>query len=303
MELRHFRYFVHVAEELHFGRAALRLGMSQPPLSQQIRLLEEELGVALLERTSRRVALTEAGRLFLIEARKTLAQASHAISVARKVGEGDLGEINVGFASSVPFTTVVAQALAGFREAYPGVRLNLTEMSRTAQIEALVAENIEVAFIRDIDPPVVPDGLEAILLMTEPLLVAMLASHRLAKSQSDTTVADLRDEEFVLYRQDFGVGFNSHLMRLCALAGYVPNVVQEVTGPFTLLGLVSAGLGITVVTPTLGALHPDNMTFRPLVGTDTISRLWMIRRHGVSKAATHFVDLVLAARTGQKAAS
>lgn len=297
MELRHFRYFVHVAEELHFGRAAARLGMSQPPLSQQIKLLEEELGVALLERTSRRVALTEAGRLFLIEARKTLAQASHAIEVARKVGEGDLGEINVGFASSVPFTTVVAQALAGFREAYPGVRLNLTEMSRTAQIEALMAENIEVAFIRDIDRPVVPNGLEAILLMTEPLLVAMLATHPLASTLSDPTVADLRDEDFILYRQDFGAGYNSHLTRLCALAGYEPKVVQEVTGPFTLLGLVSAGLGITIVTPTLGALHPDNMIFRRLDDPQAISRLWMIRRHSVSKAATHFVELVLAARS------
>jgi DNA-binding transcriptional LysR family regulator len=297
MELRHFRYFVHVAEELHFGRAAMRLGMSQPPLSQQIRLLEEELGVALLERTSRRVALTEAGRLFLIEARKTLAQAAHSIDVARKVGAGDLGEINVGFASSVPFTTVVAQALSGFRESYPGVRLNLTEMSRLAQIEALLAEKIEVGFIRDIDPPIVPDGLEAVLLMTEPLLVAMLVGHPLAHAASDPRFADLRHEDFILYREDFGAGFNSHLKRLCALAGYVPKIVQEVTGPFTLLGLVSAGLGITIVTPTLGALHPDNMVFRRLDDPKAISRLWMIRRHGVSKAATHFVELVLAARS------
>lgn len=296
MELRHFRYFVTVAEELHFGRAASRLGMSQPPLSQQIRLLEQELGVALFERTSRRVALTEAGRLFLVEARRTIEQAAHAMNVARRVGSGELGQINVGFASSVPFTTVVAQALTGFREAYPGVRLDLTEMSRTAQIAGLVSEKIEVGFIRDIDPPVVPAGLEAILLMVEPLVVAMLASHRLAHAHDDPTVSDLRDEDFILYRSDFGAGFNEHLTRLCARAGYVPRVVQEVTGPFTLLGLVSAGLGITIVTPTLGALHPDNMIFRPLVDAEALSRLWMIRRSGVSKAAMHFIELVLAAR-------
>jgi DNA-binding transcriptional LysR family regulator len=297
MELRHFRYFVHVAEELHFGRAAARLGISQPPLSQQIRLLEEELGVSLLERTSRRVTLTEAGRLFLGEAYKTLAQAAYAMDVARSVGIGARGEINVGFASSVPFTTVVAQALSAFRATYPGVRLNLTEMSRNAQIEGMLTEKIEVGFIRDNDRPILPEGLESILLMTEPLLVAMLASHPLAHAPSDPTVDDLRHEDFILYRADFGSGFNDHLTRLCALAGYAPNVVQEVTGPFTLLGLVSAGLGITVVTPTLGALHPDNMTFRPLNDPEAISRLWMIRRCGVSKAATHFIELVLAARS------
>jgi DNA-binding transcriptional LysR family regulator len=296
MELRHFRYFVHVAEELHFGRAAERLGMSQPPLSQQIRLLEEELGVLLFERTSRRVTLTEAGRLFLAEAYKTLDQAAHAIRVARSVGKGDLGEISVGFASSVPFTAVVSKALTAFRATHPGVRLSLTEMSRAAQIDALLVGKIEVGFIRDIDPPIVPVGLEAVLLMTEPLLVAMLADHPLAKAPDDPAIGDLRNEDFILYRSDFGLGFNDHLTRLCALAGYVPRVVQEVTGPFTLLGLVSAGLGITVVTPTLGALHPDNMIFRPLVGPETISRLWMIRRHGVSKAAAHFTELVLAAR-------
>ncbi|CAN5195937.1 LysR family transcriptional regulator [soil metagenome] len=297
MELRHFRYFAVVAEELHFGRAAARLGISQPPLSQQIRLLEDELGVVLLERTSRRVSLTEAGRLFLVEAHKTMAQAAHAIAVARNVGKGELGEIIVGFASSVPFTTVVAQALSTFRARYPGVRLNLTEMSPGSQIEALLAEKIEIAFIRDIDRPVVPEGLESILLMTEPLMVAMLAAHPLASAPRNPTPADLRNEDFILYRSDFGAGFNDHLTRLCAMAGFIPRIVQEVTGPFTLLGLVSAGLGITVVTPTLGALHPDHMVFRPLDDPEAISRLWMIRRHGVSKAATHFAELVLAARS------
>lgn len=296
MELRRFRYFVHVAEELHFGRAAARLGMSQPPLSQQIRLLEDELGVSLLERTSRRVALTEAGRLFLPEAQKALAQAAHAIDIARRVGMGELGQVSVGFASSVPFTTIVTQALSAFRATYPRMRLNLTEMSRTAQIEGMLTEAIEVGFIRDNNQPALPDGLEAILLMTEPLLVALPANHPLAHAPADPTVADLQDENFILYRSDFGSGFNDHLTWLCAQAGYVPTVVQEVTGPFTLLGLVSAGLGITIVTPTLRALHPDNMIFRPLIDPKAISRLWMIRRSGMSQAATHFTELVLAAR-------
>jgi DNA-binding transcriptional LysR family regulator len=296
MELRHLRYFIHVAEELHFGRAAARLGMSQPPLSQQIRLLENELGVALLERTSRRVTLTPAGQLFLVEAHKAVAQVARAVSVARSAGLGELGEVMVGFASSVPFTAVVAQALAAFRESYPGVRLNLTEMSTTAQFGALYAGKIEIGFVRDIDPLAMTTALNATLLMTEPLVVAMPAQHPLMDAVADPTIADLRDEEFILYRDDFAAGFNSLCKQLCARAGYVPNVVQEVTGPFTLLGLVSAGLGITIVTPTLGSLHPENIAFRPLSDSGALSRLWMLRRQGISPAARHLGDLVLAAR-------
>ena len=296
MELRHLRYFVRVAEELHFGRAAAQLGMSQPPLSQQIRLLEEELGVSLFERTSRRVTLTPAGQLFLVEAHKVLSQVARAVSVARSAGLGGPGEIEVGFASSVPLTAIVAQALAAFREAHPGMRLNMTEMSPTSQIDELSAEKIEVGFIRDVDPPVLPDGLEGILLTTEPLVVAMPIHHPLAQAASDPKVCDLRDEEFILYRSDFGAGFNKHLRRLCARAKYVPNVVQEVTGPFALLGLVSAGLGITIVTSTLTSLHLDNIAFRPLDDPEALSRLWMIRRLGISPAALHFTELVLAGR-------
>ncbi|WP_260600351.1 LysR substrate-binding domain-containing protein [Sphingomonas endolithica] len=296
MELRHLRYFIHVAEELHFGRAAARLGMSQPPLSQQIRLLEDELGVALLERTSRRVTLTPAGQLFLLEAQKAVAQVARAISVARSAGLGELGEVVVGFAASVPFTAMVAQALAAFRESHPRVQLNLTEMSTKAQLDALYAGTIELGFVRDIDPLTMTMAFDASLLMTEPLVVAMPANHPLVDASADPTTADLRDAEFILYRNDFASGFNSLFKQLCSRAGYVPKVVQEVTGPFTLLGLVSAGLGITIVTPTLGSLHPENIVFRPLSDPEAFSRLWMLRRQGISTAALHLSELVLARR-------
>lgn len=292
MELRHLRYFVHVAEELHFGRAAIRLGISQPPLSQQIRVLEDELGVQLFERTSRAVRMTGAGRLFLVEARKTLAQAALAMDVARRAAKGEMGEVAVGFSASVPFTTVVARALAGFRAALPAAQLSLTEMSRDAQIEALIADRIHIGFIRGIEAPIVPAQVVVTMLMTEPLLVAMRSDHRLALAPQAPTIADLRREAFILYRRDFGAGFNEHLARLCARAGYRPDVVQEVTGPASLLGLVAAGIGITVITSSLAALHPENVVFRPLDDPEALSRLWMIHRTDLVGPSEHFVRLI-----------
>ena len=247
MELRHLRYFVGVAEELHFGRAAQRLGISQPPLSQQIRALEDELGVALFERSSRRVALTAPGRLFLAEARRTLAQAAHAIQVARRAELGEIGELTVGFSTSAPFTTVVSQALFTFRQRYPGIRLLLNEMPRDAQIEALAARELDVAFIRGFDLPVLPPDIRALPLIEEPLLLAMRSGHPLADLDRPVRLADLAGESFVLFGRERGSGFNEHFGLLCRRAGFEPHIAQEASGLATLLGLVAAGFGITMI--------------------------------------------------------
>ena len=292
MELRHLRYFVGVADELHFGRAARRLGISQPPLSQQIKALEEELGVALFDRSSRRVALTGPGRLFLIEARKTLAQAAHAIDIARRAHKGEVGEVSIGFSSSVPFTAVVVDALSAFRDAYPAVRLNLTEMPRGEQIEALTDERIDVGFIRGFETPSFSIPIEVRMLLTEPLLVAMRSDHPLASLGRLPTIDDLRDQPFVLYQRTFGAGFNEHLTQLCARAGFVPRIVQEATGLSTLLGLVAAGMGITVITRSLGALHPENIVFRTLDDPEALSKLWLLHRRQLMTAAQAFVELI-----------
>ena len=292
MEMRHFRYFVHVAEELHFGRAAARLGISQPPLSQQIRLMEAEIGTPLFVRTSRRVALTEAGTLFLAEARRVLQHADHAVAVARRAASGDLGTVIAAFSSTMPFMAVVAEALSAFREAYPAVRLDLTEMPRGLQLEALAAGRIDIGFVRGVEAPMLPPGLHASLLTTEPLMVAMRDDHPLARAACDPRMDDLRHEQFILYQRDLGVGFNEHLRFLCARAGFEPNVVQEVTGPASLLGLVAAGMGITILTRSLGALHPERFVSRPLDDPDALSRVWLIERSGLSAAARRFVDLV-----------
>jgi DNA-binding transcriptional LysR family regulator len=303
MELRHFRYFVGVAEELHFGRAATRLGISQPPLSQQIRALEQELGVALFERTSRRVVLTAAGRQFLAEARKTLDQAAHAADVARRAGQGEMGELTIGFSTSAPFTAIVSQAVFVFRETHPAVHLVLREMPRGEQIEALVEQRIDVGFLRGVEsPPSLPPPLVTTLLLEEPLLVAMHADHPLAHGNRPVRIEQLASEPFVLYQREHGAGFNEHLRMLCHKAGFEPRVVQEASGISTLLGLVGGGLGLTVLTHSLGALHIDNVVHRPLDHPEAISRMWLARRAGMSGPCQNFLRIVEEICSGTPAA-
>jgi DNA-binding transcriptional LysR family regulator len=293
MELRHLRYFIAVAEELHFGRAARRLRMAQPPLSQQIRALERELGVALFERSSRRVALTTAGRLFLVEARRTLTQAGHAMLVARRAELGEIGELRVGFSTSAPFTAVVSQALFSFRQRYPGIRLLLNEMTRSAQVEALAAEELDVAFIRGFALPVLPQDIRGLMLIEEPLLLAVHAGHPLASSDRPVRIADLAGESFVIFGRERGGGFNEHVALLCRRAGFEPNVTQEASGLATLLGLVAAGFGITLISASLGALHTDNIVYRTLAEPDAFSRMWLLRPARPSIAGRAFVGAVM----------
>ena len=169
MELRHLRYFIAVAEELHFGRAARVLGISQPPLSQQIQALEQELGARLFERTNRRVALSEAGRLFLDEARLVLAQVDRASDVARRAQLGELGELKIGFTTSAPFTSSIPQAIFAFRQSYPAVHLALQEMNSMAVAAGLEDESIQVGIMR---PLALPDSLVVVELLREPLVAS-----------------------------------------------------------------------------------------------------------------------------------
>jgi len=288
MELRHLRYFVRVAEELHFGRAALQLGISQPPLSQQIRALEDELDVRLFDRTSRRVALTEAGRVFLPQARRVLEQADMAVQAAQRAERGEVGTLRIGFTASSPFVPIIATTLFDFRQHSPDVELNLAEMALDAQIAGLAERKLEIGIMRGFDPPPLPQDLIATALLEEPLLIAMRADHPLAAEGEVLTIAHLAGEPFVLYERSFGVGFNEHLLMLCRQAGFAPNVVQEASGLATLLGLVAAGFGLTVVAKSLSALHPDNVVYRGICQPDAISRLWLARHRHMTPASARF---------------
>ena len=293
MELRHLRYFVCVAEEMHFGRAASRLGISQPPLSQQIRALEEELGVRLFERTSRRVRLTEAGSLFLPEARQTLQQADRAAETARLAHRGEIGRLAISFPPSGPFVPQVAAALYTFSETHPRVTLTLEELGRAEQIEGVQQGHLDIGIVRGFDPPPLPDGVDAELLLEEQMVLAMRQDHALALQAAEPTIRDLRDKPLVLYGATNGTGFNERFFAMCEAEGFTAVIAHEAGSLATLLGLVAAGFGPTVLAQSLARLHVDNLVYRPL-NPAVVSRLWLIYRHDLSPTGRAFRTAVLA---------
>lgn len=281
-----------MAEELHFGRAAHRLGISQPPLSQQIRALEDELGVRLFERTSRRVRLTDAGRLFEPEARKTLEQMDRAIKVAQRAQRGEVGLLNLGFTTSAPFVPRIASALYSFRQRYPDVELTLQELGRDKQIEEVRERRLDIGVLRDVETPALPAGMVSQCLLTEEVVLAMRDDHPLALRKDDPVITDLVEEPLVLYASLSGAGFNEYFVRLCERNGFVPTIAHEARGLATLLGLVAAGFGPTVIPRSMARIHVDNVVNRPFA-TPFTSSLWLVHNEELSTTAQAFRDTVL----------
>jgi len=291
MDLRHLRYFACVAEELHFGRAAQRLGMSQPPLSQQIRALEEELGVQLLERTSRRVRLTEAGRQFLPEARATLAQADLAARTARSAHRGDVGRLRLGFSTSVPFMPRVVDALSRFRQAYPQVSLELDELTRDEQLSRLEQGLLDVAILRTFSKPDLPANMQSLRIQRDGVILAMRQDHALAQRADALTLDDLRGEPLILFGAVNGAGFNERLIEQCRALGFAPNVAIETASFATLLGLTAAGLGITILSRSFMRLNVETLAFKPLDVPFT-SELLMLHMDLPSAATSNFRRMI-----------
>jgi len=291
MDLRHLRYFACVAEELHFGRAAQRLGMSQPPLSQQIRALEEELGVQLLERTSRRVRLTEAGRQFLPEARATLAQADLAARTARSAHRGDVGRLRLGFSTSVPFIPRVVDALSRFRQAYPQVSLELDELTRDEQLSRLEQGLLDVAILRTFSKPDLPANMQSLRIQRDGVILAMRQDHALAQRTDALTLDDLRGEPLILFGAVNGAGFNERLIEQCRALGFAPNVAIETASFATLLGLTAAGLGITILSRSFMRLNVETLAFKPLDVPFT-SELLMLHMDLPSAATSNFRRMI-----------
>lgn len=291
MELRHLRYFIAVAEELHFGRAAQQLGISQPPLSQQIQALEHELGARLFERTNRRVALSEAGRLFLDEARQVLAQVDKAADVARRAQLGELGEMKIGFTSSAPFNSSIPKAIYAFRQRFPAVHLNLKEMSSRDVVDALLDESIEVGLMR---PMSVPDHLVITELFREPLVAVLNAAHPLAQgSEQGLHLAALADEPFVFFPRSYGSGLHAQLLSLAQAAGFSPHFAQEAGEAMTIIGLVSAGLGVSVLPASFKRMRIDGVAYRTLLDADAVTAVWLAQRcEDVSAMARAFTELL-----------
>lgn len=278
VELRHLRYFRAVAEELHFGRAAQRLLIAQPPLSQQVRQLERELGVTLLIRSTRNVELTPAGRAYLKRAVKILDAVDDAGDLARRIADGTTGRLVIGCVGSATYS-VLPQLVRALGSVLPDVDVRVRgEMLAPAQLEALATGDIDLALLR---PPVVHPDLSTSVVRNDPLLVALPAEHRLT-TRKYLRVDDLRDEEFVAHAGGGRSVMGTLLVRLCAEAGFTPRVRHEVEETSTLVTLVAAGLGVAVVPAPTSALDVAGVAYLPLrpraLGVDLVAA-WVSAPH------------------------
>ncbi len=270
MELRHLRYFTAVAEELNFTRAAARLHVAQPPLSQQIRQLEDELGVTLFHRDKHRVQLTDAGRAVLQEARRALTQANKVAVVARRASEGLSGNLRVGFSSSVPHT-ILPDILRAFRSRFPEVRLILDERSTEEQIDLLTAGIIDVGFLR---LPVESAATSLLVkqILREPLILAIPKKHPLGRL-STVPVRALATEPFILFPRRAAPGLYDQIEGICRHVGFKPFVAQEALQIHTIISFVSAGLGVALVPASIRSLHREQVLYRPLKGSKAMTEM------------------------------
>ncbi len=291
METRLLQSFVGLAEELHFGRAAARLGIAQPQLSVQIRSLETMLGVRLFDRDRRHVALTEVGREFLPEAMAILARIVTARRRVQGWMRGEAGALNVGFTGSAPFNPAMRGIIGRFRRQWPGVGLSLAEMSTTDQLEGLIEGKIDVGFLRP-DRGDVSELLTVLSVSRESLVAVLPADHALADRDS-LSVADLAGQSFIMHPRERGPGLYDTITGLCAAAGFRPSVDIEVHQLPTIVSLAATGLGISIVPQALSNAAMEGARFIPLRDPGAEVTLAVAWRHRDDRAAMrHFLTEV-----------
>ena len=258
-ELSQLRCFVAVAEELHFGRAAVRLNMTQPPLSRQIQILERVLDVVLLERSNRTVKLTPAGQSFLAEARRLLKLAESAALLAKRVANGKAGSINIGFTATSAYS-YVPELVAACRRELPDVEISLKEMVSGDQLKRLDSGEIDIGLLR---PPIPRNGLSAFRVTAEPLIAAVNAGHALARSET-IAIEDLVAEPFIMYAPYEARYFHDLLVELFSRTGLVPNYVQHLAQIHSILAMVHSGVGVALVPQAALNLHFSGVALRPV---------------------------------------
>jgi DNA-binding transcriptional LysR family regulator len=289
IELTHLRCFVAVAEELHFGRAAARLYMTQPPLSRQIHLLEEALGLKLFDRHSRSVRLTEAGRVYYVDALKILRLSEQANDSARRVARGDAGRVTLGF-TAVSGYQLMPELISAAKEALPDITVVLKEMVSVQQAKALDTHEIDLGLMR---PPFALEGMASCHLVREPLLVAMRPSHPLA-AHDTIAAAALAGEAFVMYSADGGKYFHDRIAGLLAAAGVKVNNVQFIDQTHTVVALVRAGIGIAIVPASARELCFNDVVFRPAWTPDAYADIDLVWSHvQPNPTVTHFRDFAI----------
>jgi DNA-binding transcriptional LysR family regulator len=295
MELRALRYFLAVAEELHFGRAANRVGVTQPSLSQQIARLEAELDAALFTRSSRQVRLTPAGAAFLPGARRALIDAERAAHAARGAAEGLSGELIIGAIGSA-LNGVLPPLIRAFAAQSPGITLDVRQLDTAEQLAALQDNRLDIGFIRAAQP------LPGIILATlahEPL-VAVLPAHHPLSALEHVPLTALAKEPFILWHRQASVGFHDEFVAACNARGFNPQAQYEARGAETLLGLVAAGLGVSVQPKPYENLRRTGVAFRPLTAPAITSQLQLATRRGdTSPPLQRFLTLAAPDTTGE----
>jgi DNA-binding transcriptional LysR family regulator len=288
VELRHLRYFLAVAEELNFTRAARRLNIAQPPLTQQIKALEAEIGVTLIDRSAYRIELTEAGRAFQGEVARILGDVSAAVLNAKRVARGDVGQVRVGFTESATFNPLVTSAFRAFRSAYPDVQVSLEEHQSVELVKALREGRIDAAFVR---PPLKRDeGLVLHLLEEEDMVLAVPSAHRLAAS-AVVALRDLEAETFILYPRSVRPGLADAVIAACERAGFIPHVAQYAPQLSSTINLVAASLGVSIVPQSMRGMQPQAVSYIRIEGRPVQAALAIAHRAGeASPAVLKFIE-------------
>lgn len=294
MELRHLRYFIAVADELNFTRAAERLHIGQPPLSQAIQALEADVGAQLFERTKRWVRMTEAGRLFLADARAILALAEQAADTARRAQRGEAGELRIGFTFSTPLTPLFATVINRYRQQFPAVSLRLHEMATQPQLDALAQRTLDLGFVRPTEGAA-PNDVTLTALREDPLVAVLPSTLALARRKS-VDIDALKELPFVMYPPGAGTGIYPQIFRLCREAGFAPRIGQVAGEASTIIGLVAAGCGVSILPSSFGRIRMDGVVYRPLSGKAASTTLLLARRDDErSPLVAAFVALAMAA--------
>ena len=296
MELRHLRYFVVLADELHFGRAARRLSISQPPLSVAIRQLEESVGARLFDRNSKEVRLTPAGQALQASARRLLRQAEEAALEAHYVAQGSAGRLRIGFVGAMLYRGL-PQALAKFQARHPAVRVTLAELNSGEQIAELLHDRLDFGFVHTSR---MPAELRHELLLSEPFVACLPVGHRLTRRRT-VAVASLRDDPFVLFSRSASPDYHERILAICADAGFRPEVRHEVRHWLSVVSLVSQGMGVALVPSALRRAALRGAVFRPLEEAVAGSDAYCDWREGPENAVVQ--GFLRAVRAGVPAAT
>jgi DNA-binding transcriptional LysR family regulator len=286
MELRHLRFAVTLSEELHFGKAAARLNISQPPFSRQIRQLEDELGVQLFRRTRRQVETTEAGRMFVAQARQILADTEEAKHLMLEARQSATTQLAVGFPRS--YAGIVVDILRNFGARYPNVRIALSSLSTSEQVQAIRSGDLQVGFLR---LPVVDSTLKIEVIAREPMIVALPQCNKLA-SRKRVSLKSLADETYIMFPREMNPGHYDFILDICNNAGFAARIAPQADNTYTSLALVAAGLGVSLLPASAQEVGWKGVVFKDLEPPVPWSEMAVAYNREAAKSLSGFLKVV-----------